>query len=123
MKTVAVVLVSFLFMISTAIAGVHEKKHKRPVNNVTVVNERINGMLGNPDNLLNGHSQSAMISYSIDQNNIIHVQEVATANAELKKYITKHLDGKKINNSLHDQSGIVKVHFNAYKADNLYISY
>jgi len=127
MKTAASILVSILFMISAAFAGngsANNKHHKKPVNKENAINQRINGMIGLPQDVLHGNSQTVMISYSVDEKNVMHVQEISGTNAELKKYIYKHLDGKAMKNTeAQGMSGIVKVHFNAYKGNNVYLQY
>jgi|GEM_PF-2466325 hypothetical protein len=127
MKTVASILVSILFMVSAAVAGngtANNKNHKKPANKESSINQRINGMIGLPLDVLHGNSQSVMISYSVDENNIMHVKEISGTNTELKQYIYNHLDGKAMKNTeAQGTNGVVKVHFNASKGNNIYLQY
>ena len=127
MKNIALIIAS-IFLLSTAVLAsegtVTKKSHKNTVNSNVHLTDKISTMLGYPSYILNGASETVMISYTVDENNVIHVQEISTSNAELKAYVLKHLEGKKIKNMQMDgKNGVVKVQFNGSKMQKLNFQY
>ncbi|ABG58978.1 hypothetical protein [Cytophaga hutchinsonii] len=123
MKNITSLFISALLMITGAFAFNPTAKTVSK-DKKTAVSQRINTLIGNPTHLLNGANQSVMISYDVDANNVMHIKDVSTSNAELKEYITKRLNGKKFKNvQLADMQGVVKVHFVTRKEQKLYLQY
>ncbi len=123
MKNLLSLFITALLMITGAFA-INPSNNGVITNKTLVLSQRINTLIGNPTHLLNGTNQSVMIAYDVDANNIMHVKDIATSNSELKEYITKRLDGKKIKNvQLSDMQGVVKVHFVSRKEHKLYLQY
>ena len=123
MRNVALIIAP-LFLLSTAtFAGEGtgtKKSHKKVETTNSHLTDKFSTMLGYPSYILDGATETVMISYSVDENNIIHVQEISSSNAELKKYVLKHLEGKKMKNmQMEGKSGVVKVQFSGTKRQKL----
>jgi hypothetical protein len=127
MKSLAIIIASIFLLSTAALAGdgtAIKKSTKKAVNSQKQVAEQFSNLLGYPSDILDGASETVMIAYSVDENNIMHVQEVSTSNAELKQYVLKHLDGKKMKNmQTEGKNGVVKVHFNGNKNQDLYFQH
>ena len=123
MKNIATLFVLACLMITTALA-VNPSENASAKNKKHAVAQRINTLIGNPSDLLQGTNQSVMISYRLDENKIMHINDISTSNTELKEYILKRLNGRKFKNAaLADMHGIVKVHFVSQNQQNLYLQY
>jgi hypothetical protein len=108
----------------TAIAGENKGPNKKEENTHIYLAEKISNMLGYPSDILEGASEVVMISYSVDENNIIHVSEILSPNIALKAYVLEHMDGKKMKNMhIEGKNGVVKVHFNGNKNQNSYFQF
>lgn len=127
MKSLAIIIASIFLLSTAALAGegtVNKRYHNKSVNGQIQLNEKISNMLGYPSYILDGASEAVMISYSVDENNIIHVQEISSPNIALKQYVLKHMDGKKMKNMhMEGKNGIVKVHFTGSKNEKLHFQY
>lgn len=127
MKNIAIIITSVFMLSTAAFAGegtVNKKSGKKSGNSKIQLTEKISNMLGYPSAILDGESEAVMISYSVDEKNIIHVQEISSANTTLKEYVLKHMDGKKMKKMhMEGKSGVVKVHFNANKKEKLSFQY
>jgi len=126
MRNLAVIIVS-IFLLSTAAfagKGIANKKSHKLTNAQNQVSKNFSNMLGYPSSILDGTSETIMIAYSVDENDVIHVQEISSSNPELKKYVLKHLDGKKMKNvQMEGKNGVVKVQFNGDKKQKLNFQY
>jgi len=82
---------------TAALAGerrVNKKSHKL-TNAQNYLTENFFNLLGYPSSILDGKSETVMILYLVDKKDVIHVQQISTLDAELRKYVLKHLNGKK----------------------------
>ena len=127
MRNVALIIAPLFLLSTAAFAGegtVSKKSHKKAETTNSDLRDKFSTMLGYPSYILDGTSESVMIAYSVDENNIIHVQEISSSNAELKEYVLKHLEGKTMKKMhMEGQNGVVKVHFNVDKNQNLYFQF
>lgn len=128
MKKTISILVCIVCMITSAISvsGNQDSKFikSRKSQFKTLLTDQINGFVGYPAALLNGNNQSVIVSYELDENSIIHVKEILTSNIELKQYIIKHIDGKKIKGIKSNATeGVVKMHFVANKGQKYFFQY
>ena len=131
MKKAASIFVSMLFVITTAIAAPDnstdngEKSSKKSkTSHKLLITDQINNMMGYPNDLLNGNSQSVLVAYELDANNTMHVKEISTSNVELKEYVMKHIDGRKIKHAqLNPAEGVIKIHFVASEEQKYFIQY
>jgi len=124
MKTTTSILVSALFMITSAIAAPALINNKPKEHKTYLMTDQINYLIGYPSNLLKGSNQSVIVSYELDENSIFHVKEILTSNVELEAYIMKHIDGKKIRKTENAGSeGVVKIHFVANKEQKYFFQY
>lgn len=126
MKNIAIIIASIFLLSTAAIAGegTVNKRSNQESKNSQILTQKISNMLGYPSYILNGTSETVMISYSVDENNMIHVQEISTSNIALKQYVLKHMDGKKMKkNHMEGKNGVVKVHFNGTQSEKIYFQY
>ena len=124
MKNLAVIIASIFIFSAAALAGENKGSTNKNVNTQTQLSEKINNMLGYPSDILNGSSHAIVISYSVDENNIIHVDEILSSNIALKQYVLKHMDGKKMKNMhMEGKNGVVKVQFSGSKTQKLNFQY
>ena len=124
MKTTTSILVSALFMITSAISAPALINNKPKENKTYLMTDQINNLIGYPSDLLKGSNQSVIVSYELDENSIFHVKEILTSNVELEAYIMKHIDGKKIRKAENAGSeGVVKIHFVANKEQKYFFQY
>ncbi|WP_018345011.1 hypothetical protein [Cytophaga aurantiaca] len=128
MKNIAIIIAS-IFLLGTTSAFAAKRattktSHKKSAASKVELAEKISNMLGYPSYILDGTSEAVMISYSVDENNIIHVGEISSSNIALKQYVLEHLDGKKMKRThMEGQNGVMKVHFNGNKNEKLHFQY
>ena len=127
MKNIAIIIAT-IFLLSISALGnegkANKNTNKKSVTVKTHLAGKFSSMIGYPSSILNEANETVMISYSVDENDVIHVNEISSTNAELKNYVLKHLDGKKIKNlKMEGQNGIVKVQFNGTKTQKLNFQY
>ncbi len=129
MKNTAIIIASIFFLlnVNNVWAGEgsgHKKFHAKSVNTQIQLAETISNMLGYPSYILDGTSEAVMISYSVDENNVIHIAEISSPNTALKNYVMKHMDGKKMKKMhMEGRNGVVKVHFNGCENEKLHFQY
>lgn len=124
MKNITTLFVSAIFMVITAFGANASNNTPAAQNKQEIINKRINTLIGNPTELLHGTDQSVMISYEVDDNNIMHIKDIGTSNIELKEYIIKRLDGKRFKHTqISNIQGIVKVNFADQSEQNYYFQY
>lgn len=73
-----------------------KKKAKTRFVSCSEQTNQIKALIGNPEVLLDG-SEKVEVNFSIDEYNVITVNEVKTDNQELKSYIISKVNGSKIN--------------------------
>lgn len=127
MKKLAIIIASVFLFGTVALAG-EGVANKKSLNKSTKaqiqLSEKISNMLGYPSYILEGKSEAIMIAYSVDENNIIHVDEILSSNIALKQYVLKHMDGKTMKKMhMEGKNGVVKVHFNGNKSQKLHFQY
>jgi hypothetical protein len=127
MKKLVIIIASVFLFGTFALAG-EGGSNKKSLNESTKtqikLSAKINNMLTYPSDILDGKSEAIMIAYSIDENNIIHVDEILSSNIALKQYVLKHMDGKKMRNMyMEGKNGVVKVQFNGNESQKLYLQY
>lgn len=127
MRNVALIIAPLFLLSTAAFAGegtVTKKSHKKAETTKSHLTDKFSTMLGYPSYILDGASETVMISYTVDANNTIHVQEISSSNAELKKYVFKHLDGKKMKKMhMEGENGVVRVQFSGTKSQKLNFQY
>ena len=101
MRNIAIIISSIFLLSMTAIAGENKGPNKKEENTHIYLAEKISNMLGYPSDILEGASEVVMISYSVDENNIIHVSEILSPNIALKAYVLEHMDGNKMKKHAH----------------------
>jgi hypothetical protein len=112
MKKTALILASIFTLTLTTFGVNGSKNHKRQFSQAEKVSIAFQNKVGFPSELLYGRDQLVVISYSIDDNNIVHINYIKGDNAELNSYIQKSIDGKKMKKmSLEGKSGVVKLYF------------
>ncbi|MFN8415632.1 MAG: hypothetical protein U0U66_04790 [Cytophagaceae bacterium] len=68
--------------------------------------------------------QSVLVSFSVDNQGVMHVQQVLTNDESMKTYVFQHLNGKRINLSdAERERGVVKLVFHNTNNSNLYFQY
>lgn len=125
MKNIALIFASMFLLSTAALAGegkVNMRSHKKTANNKAQLSDKLSSMLDYPSYILDGTNETVMIAYSIDENDVMHVQDIISPNSELKEYIFKRLDGKKMKN-VEGKNGVVKVQFNATTNQRLFIQF
>lgn len=73
-----------------------KKKAKTRFVSCSEQTNQIKALIGNPEVLLDG-SEKVEVNFSINEYNVITVNEVKTDNQELKNYIINKVNGSKIN--------------------------
>lgn len=112
MKKAALILASIFTLTLTTFGESGSKNTKRHSTQAEKVSIIFQNRIGYPSEMLHGTNQYVVISYSIDDNNIVHINNINGEDEELNNYIQKSIDGKKMKNmSLEGKSGIVKLYF------------
>ena len=92
--------------------------------NHSAFSTQVTNRVGYPSEILHNSKQSVIISYTIDESNIMHITDVSTSNNELKEYIIERLDGKKMKASTQNSlNGVVKIEFVASSSTGNFIQF
>ena len=127
MKNISLIIATIFMLSFTAMGNegkANKNLNKKTVTVKTILANKFKSMLGYPSFILNEANEIVMVAYLIDENDVIHIKEISSSNVELKKYVFKHLDGKKIKNvKMEGLSGIVKLHFNVSNKQKINFQY
>lgn len=68
--------------------------------------------------------QVVLVSFSVDNQGVMHVQQVLTNDENMRSYVYQHLNGKRVNLSdAERERGVVRLVFNNTNSSNMYFQY
>ena len=97
----------------SANSSVERPKGKKNATYASVSSE-IKDMLDFHDfGAINKDNGKVMISYYVDQNNLLHIKDIGSNNAELRNYVLETLEGKKVHaaNVENNKDNVLKLNF------------
>ena len=108
---------ALMILLQTAVvsanSSVERPKGKKNATYASVSSE-IKDMLDFHDfGAINKTNGKVLISYYIDQNNLLHIKDIGSNNADLRNYVLQTLDGKEVHasNIENNKESILKLNF------------